>query len=693
MTPYLPVILCLSTVFHLTTSKTRSIRWCVTSDSENNKCKELGRSYKNADIRLSCEKRSSTMDCFLAIKDGEADAISVDSGNVYKASLHPYNLKPIMAESYGLQKDTCHYAVAVVRKSSSFKFNELKNKRSCHTGVGHIAGWYTPLRVLHEKKLLNWTGDEVERAVSKFFSASCVPGATEPSLCKQCAGRRSKKCSLSSDEPYYSSDGAFKCLRDNKGDVAFVTHMSIPAELKKNFQLLCPDNTRKPIDKYQECKLARIPTNAVVTRSSGDKTTDITEFLQHAQNKEIKLSSSKYGKNPLFKNSAASLIPLPSAMDAFLYLGASLYKSIQAMSVTTVDIVPSKETLRWCTQSRQEKIKCDNWTPVTGGTIECTEASSADECILQILKGEADAVTLDGGYMYTAGQCGLVPVLGEYYNQDDTKSCRTSGSKTQGTYYAVAIVKKINKDISWNSLKGKTSCHTAVGRTAGWNIPVGLINKKNNNCDIGSYFNQSCAPGSDINSNFCKLCIGDPQKSLINAKCSPSDAEAYYGYSGAFRCLVERGDVAFVKHTTVFENTDGKNPADWAKKLKSNDFELLCVDGSRASVGDYKACNLAEVPAHAVVSRLEKRNHVLKIVKKQQSLFGRNGTQRHKFQMFGSKEGKDLLFKDSTQCLLEIDQKITMEDYLGKTYYSAVSTLNKCSTTSELLSACMFHSC
>ncbi|KAG8580388.1 hypothetical protein GDO81_007277 [Engystomops pustulosus] len=590
---------------------------------------------------------------------------------------------------------TCHYAVAVVKKSSTFQFNQLKGKRSCHSAVGESAGWVAPMSALLDKKFLLWEGPakkSFEKAASEFFSASCAPGAKEENLCKQCAGQQDK-CKQSPGEPYYGDEGAFRCLREDKGDVAFVEHTVLSGQYSDNYELLCPDKTRKPLSQYEHCHFGKVPRPAVVTRHTGRKTKDITDYLLEAQKKECKLFSSTHGKNP--PDTTTTLTSLPLAMDTFLFLGPELFNAMKRMHG---EPLPSNKEVRWCPQSSDEKKKCDDWSAVSGGAIKCTEPFTTLQCIEKVLKGEAEAVTLNVENMYTALKCGLVPIVEEYHNKDDFNPCQSRGAQIKdfGTVKAVAVVKKRDKDINWNNLKGKKSCHTGVGHLAGWVVPVSLINKQSRTCDVESYFNQSCAPGSTTKSNLCKLCIGDPQNTKAKTKCSPNDKEAYYGNEGAIRCLAEKGDVAFVPHTAVFENTDGKNPALWAKDLKSTDFELLCPDGSRAPVSNYKNCKLAGIPPRAVVTRKDSASDVTKIIVNQQSLFGRKGFQKDIFQMFSSSNGQNLLFSDNTQCLIEFDRMIEkdiMEDYFGKTYYTAVHSDNQCFPPSALASACSFHHC
>ena len=72
-------------------------------------------------------------------------------------------------------------------------------------------------------------------------------------------------------------------------------------------------------------------------------------------------------------------------------------------------------------------------------------------------------------------------------------------------------------------------------------------------------------------------------------------------------CTIGGGDVAFVKHTTVRENTDGRNKAEWARNRRSDDYELLCNDGTRRDIDDWESCNMGEIPANAIVTAGEKR--------------------------------------------------------------------------------------
>lgn len=67
-------------------------------------------------------------------------------------------------------------------------------------------------------------------------------------------------------------------------------------------------------------------------------------------------------------------------------------------------------------------------------------------------------------------------------------------------------------------------------------------------------------------------------------------------------CFSDGGDVAFVRHLTVRINTDGRNAAIWARNRRSDDYEIMCKDGSRKAIDQYASCNLGWVPSNVVVT-------------------------------------------------------------------------------------------
>lgn len=168
--------------------------------------------------------------------------IALDGGLVDKAQ-REYNLVPILAEQYG-KSGGSYYAVAVVKKSSSYhSFGDLKGAKSCHTGIGRTAGYNAPLSALIKLNLINRTDCPYPKALAKFFSQSCLPGAKDErhgvaesdadKLCALCGGDvdkndSSKKCNFDSSESFSGYTGAFRCLVQGGGDVAFVKHVTVP---------------------------------------------------------------------------------------------------------------------------------------------------------------------------------------------------------------------------------------------------------------------------------------------------------------------------------------------------------------------------------------------------------------------------------------------------------------------------------
>lgn len=153
--------------------------------------------------------------------------------------------------------------------------------------------------------------------------------------------------------------------------------------------------------------------------------------------------------------------------------------------------------------------------------------------------------------------------------------------------------------------------------------------------------------------------------------------EDYYGHTGAFRCLVEGGgDVAFVKHTTVTENCDGKRKEWWARNQLTSDYELLCRDGTRAPARDYKRCFLGKVNSNALVTKRQSKERIdafINLFKYAQQFYGQKVPDEFSFSMFYSQPPfADLIFQDATQQLEVIPpEKRDYTKYLDKEFLKA----------------------
>ncbi|XP_036059755.1 melanotransferrin [Onychomys torridus] len=679
------------------------VRWCTISDPEQQKCNDMSKSFHGAGIQpsLLCIQGTSADHCVQLIKDHKADAITLDGGAIYEAGKE-HGLKPVVGEVYDQDAGTSYYAVAVVRSNSNVTIHTLEGAKSCHTGINRTAGWNVPIGYLVESGHLSVMGCDVLKAVSDYFGGSCVPGTGETSysesLCRLCRGDSSghNVCDKSPLERYYDYSGAFRCLAEGAGDVAFVKHSTVlentdgktlpswgKALMAQDFQLLCRDGGRADVTEWRRCHLARVPAHAVVVRDDMDGGL-IFQLLNkgqilfsHEASSFQMFSSEAYGqKNLLFKDSTLELVPI-ATQNYEAWLGQEY---LHAMKGLLCDPNRLPHYLRWCVLSTPEIQKCGDMAVAFNRQrlkpeIQCVSAESPEHCMEQIQVGYIDAVTLRGEDIYTAGKMyGLVPAAGELYAEEDRSN----------SYFVVAVVRRDSSySFTLDELRSKRSCHPGLGSPAGWDVPIGSLIQRGflrpKDCDVltavSEFFNGSCVPVNNPRNyppSLCALCVGDENG---RNKCVGSSQERYYGYSGAFRCLAENaGDVAFVKHTTVFENTNGHNPEPWAAHLRSQDYELLCPNGARAEVSQFQACNLAQIPSHAVMVHPDTNIFsVYGLLDKAQDLFGDDHNQNG-FQMFDSSKyhSQDLLFKDATVRAVPVGRKTTYLEWLGPDYVAAL---------------------
>ncbi|NXA99274.1 TRFEB protein, partial [Cnemophilus loriae] len=702
----------------------KKFRWCTLSDLEQRKCAELSKALvavlplttDSSFTRISCIRAHNTYDCIDKIRANKADAASLDAGDVYSA-VKLYGLAVVAKEIY--DQGNCVFAVAIAKRGT-LDVQSLRGVRSCHNGARWTSGWNIPLGFLLARNYLSWDeAQPLSQAISEYFNASCVPGVgvAAPRLCALCQGQKSyvrdrnNFCETSSNEPFYDSEGAFRCLKDGVADVAFLDHLRImntTESEQQEYELLCPDGSTAELTEYSTCNLGKGPGRGIITRNNFQKITNkflsmIQRLFGHKGKERARFelfSSAPFGgKNLLFRDATQHLQLLEEQLEIAYVLGLDYVALLKGLGHEGSSL--DNSIVRWCCISDAELRKCEEWAlSIKSDPLVCVQATSMTKCIEMIKSSEADAVTLDATHVYIAGRCGLVPVAAECYGEFSRDLIKKRvNQKTLPPVYAVALAKKSAKQIHIHNLRGRRSCHSHLYSPGGWLLlsrhTVGAWQNDTENCDIASayqnYFWKGCMPGAD--GNLCKVCIGDGEVegARVSSRCAASHNERYYGNMGALRCLVGNpsgrsfGDVAFLEHSNLLQNIEDLGSSGWAKGYTALDFELLCPDGTRAAVTEWAGCNLGPIPPSTVMTRPVTVTKISDFLLKSQESLG--SKLESEFQLFQSWKygGSDLLFKDTTQHLVHASH-LSYQEILGVSFVQLAESVFNCTPAGKVKS-------
>ncbi|XP_022256307.1 melanotransferrin-like isoform X2 [Limulus polyphemus] len=349
-----------------------AVRICVTSSVAYKKCKDFGKAALAWRLKpeIRCINQVSEADCMEAVKSRDADVIILDSGDIYRAGRY-YGLKPVVGERYN-DSDISSWAVAVVRRGSNIKrLSELKGRQSCHKEMMDTSGWAAPVSRLMDARLVTSHICDATSSIAEFFSASCVPGAADRKLnanatgadvlCRLCKGNQDGQhvCAPNEEERYYGNDGAFRCLVEGRGDVAFLNHEMLEkfynnevrgekvSQLRtEDLQLLCPNGGQARIEDYKFCHLVAIPAKHVMMSNavSEKERANAVELLVNAghvfgpEASTFRMFGSYQNTSDLlFSDSATRLEPLPDYVRYRDVLGEEFLHVMETVDMTTCE--------------------------------------------------------------------------------------------------------------------------------------------------------------------------------------------------------------------------------------------------------------------------------------------------------------------------------------------------------------------
>ncbi|XP_026424995.1 serotransferrin-like [Papaver somniferum] len=329
-----------------------TVKWCAVKDEFVDCQNYLNLLGQKENYTWECVKRETTEACLESIKKGEADLINLEAGLAYIAFLN-YSMKAIANEVYCNHAES-YEAVAIVNKKlckhgeEEISLVDFKGKRSCHGGYSTAMGWNYPVN--HLKNLTSSQQLNDEEIVTGFFSKVCAPSEFESKgICSGC-GNENGSCSESN--LYSGHSGAFRCLVEDMGDIAFVkgdtallfskegpNNQTWSTKSMSDFMYLCLQGGCREINGYPgDCSFGAVPANVIMTSNSisSKKMSAVLQSLLNATWVDA-LYTGKNAAGHLLSSSAQGLILVEKLTRSYLGNSASISSSIQEINLKKVE--------------------------------------------------------------------------------------------------------------------------------------------------------------------------------------------------------------------------------------------------------------------------------------------------------------------------------------------------------------------
>lgn len=305
-----------------------------------------------------------------------------------------------------------------------------------------------------------------------------------------------------------------------------LTGLAPEADLN-NYSFLCPDSHLQPINATKPCTWVAKPWSVLAAkRTHAEKVHTLFQDLVLSPESELNWQQALLLLLESYHVNVTSLdtpIPIDDYLDK-----SSGYQSAHSFPAC----YPPRQIV-YCTYRLIDFVKC-SWLQEVSTVykiepnIQCIRGESLFRCLDDVNKNIADVVLVDqDSRIKSEKEFNLTSLLFEY------------SGEFSNNYVAVAVVKSSSSIKNFDDLKGKTACFPSFEGASFYAVMKQLQDLK---LTVGSCSNSM--------QNFFsgRSCFG-------KHNCH----KQYEGDKGAFECLKEFGDVAFM-NLEIFQNlTGGKN--------------------------------------------------------------------------------------------------------------------------------------